>query len=97
MGSNPFSALPIKVSIAQRASNIDRIYCGPDCSLILFKNGEIFACGQNNFNKLAFGRKVESVDMFVSSNKFWSVSSSVKNFPKISEKGERPEQKSDWF
>lgn len=70
MGSNPFSALPIKVSIAQRASNIDRIYCGPDCSLILFKNGEIFACGQNNFNKLAFGRKVESVDMFVSSNKF---------------------------
>lgn len=66
MGNNTFSALPTKISITQRVSNIERIYCGPDSSLILFKNGDVFACGHNNFNKLNFGRKVEFVDVFVS-------------------------------
>lgn len=66
MKNNTFSSIPSRVALPQNVKDIDKIGCGPDCSLILLKNGEVFACGRNNYDKLGLGRKIENVLTFVS-------------------------------
>lgn len=58
--------VPIRIPLAQNIVNIEKIYCGPNCSLLLLENGDVYACGHNNNNKLGFGRNVETVEAFVS-------------------------------
>ncbi|KAH8414582.1 hypothetical protein KR215_009358 [Drosophila sulfurigaster] len=47
---------PQKVLLSHVKSKPLRIYCGPDTSAVLFTNGELHACGNNNYNKLGFSR-----------------------------------------
>ena len=66
MKQNTFSSIPSRVKLHSNINDIEKIDCGPDCSLVLLKNGEVFACGRNNYNKLGLGRKNENVMTFVS-------------------------------
>ena len=75
-GSNDFGALglgkqnsssaPLRIPLIQSIKDIKKIYCGPDCSIILLNDGSVFACGRNNSNRLGFGRSIEKVEGFVS-------------------------------
>ncbi|CAO1402354.1 unnamed protein product [Diamesa serratosioi] len=64
LGKQNFSMVPIRIPLAQNIINIVKIYCGPNCSLLLLGNGDIYACGKNNSNKLGFGRNIETVEAF---------------------------------
>ncbi|CAG9804191.1 unnamed protein product [Chironomus riparius] len=73
-GSNEFGALglgkqkvamtPLKVSLPQSVQDVQKIYCGPDCSLILLHDGSVYACGKNNCNRLGFGSNIECFTEF---------------------------------
>jgi NIMA (never in mitosis gene a)-related kinase len=65
LGSRTTSMTPQRISSASSIRNIKKIYCAPDCSLILTHDGIVFACGSNNFNRFGFGN-VEHVNEFVS-------------------------------
>ncbi|ALC46924.1 niki [Drosophila busckii] len=47
---------PQKILLSHVKSRALSIYCGPDTSAVLFSNGELHACGSNNYNKLGFNR-----------------------------------------
>lgn len=64
MKDNTFSSIPARVPLPN-VKDIEKIGCGPDCSLLLLKNGEVFACGRNNYDKLGLGRKIENMFSFV--------------------------------
>lgn len=75
-GSNDFGALglgkqnsslePLRIPLVQNIKGVKKIYCGPDCSIILLHDGCVYACGRNNSNRLGFGRNTEKVEGFVS-------------------------------
>ncbi|XP_030370353.1 serine/threonine-protein kinase Nek8 [Scaptodrosophila lebanonensis] len=48
--------MPQKILLAHVKSKPAQIFCGPDTSAVLFTNGEIHACGSNDYNKLGFNR-----------------------------------------
>lgn len=58
--------IPNKLLSSQMIQNICDIRCGPDCSFILNKMGEVYCCGSNSHNKLGFGKSTEKVTAFVS-------------------------------
>lgn len=66
LGKQNFSTVPIRLPLFQNIHDIKKIYCGPDCSLILLQDGTVYACGRNNANRLGFGRSVEKIEAFVS-------------------------------
>lgn len=66
LGSKITSMTPRRISSASSIRNIKRIYCAPDCSLILTHEGAVYACGSNNFNRFGFGGNVEHAGEFVS-------------------------------
>lgn len=66
IGSRTSSMTPQKVSTASSIRNIKKIYCAPECSLILTHEGFVYACGSNNFNRFGFGGNVDHVNEFVS-------------------------------
>lgn len=66
LGTRTTSMTPQRVSSASSIRSIKKIYCAPDCSLILTHDGTVYACGSNNFNRLGFGGNVEHVNEFVS-------------------------------
>jgi hypothetical protein len=58
--------IPSRVELAQGIRDIKKIFCGPDCSLLLLDDGSVFACGRNNCNRLGFGKNAEHIFEFVS-------------------------------
>lgn len=48
-------------SIFQHDEEIEKIYCGTDCSVIIMKNGSAYCSGPNNHNKLGFGSWVKVI------------------------------------
>lgn len=75
-GSNDFGALglgrqtsslsPLRIPLTQNIKDVKKIYCGPDCSIVLLHDGSVYACGRNNSNRLGFGKHLEKVEGFVS-------------------------------
>lgn len=61
-----FSSVPLRIPLFQSIKGVKKIYCGPDCSVILLHDGSVFACGRNNLNRLGFGRNTDKVEGFVS-------------------------------
>lgn len=59
--------VPNRILSSQMMPNISDVTCGPDCSFILNKSGEVYCCGSNAHNKLGFGKSTEKVTAFVSS------------------------------
>lgn len=57
--------LPNRLLSSQMMQNINDIKCGPDCSFILNKMGEVYCCGSNAYNKMGFGKNTENVTAFV--------------------------------
>lgn len=47
------------------ALEIKSVFCGPDSSVILLYNGDVYACGSNVDNKLGLGKKVTKCKKFV--------------------------------
>ncbi|XP_068153603.1 serine/threonine-protein kinase Nek8 [Drosophila tropicalis] len=47
---------PQKILLSHVKSKPAKIYCGPDTSAVLFSNGELHICGNNDYNKLGFNR-----------------------------------------
>ncbi|KAL7728211.1 hypothetical protein ACLKA6_005628 [Drosophila palustris] len=47
---------PQKVLLSHMKSKPLKIFCGPDTSAVLFNNGELHVCGNNDYNKLGFNR-----------------------------------------
>lgn len=66
LGSKISSMTPQRINFASTLLNVKKIYCAPDCSLILTHEGDVYACGRNNFNRFGFGRSVNAVNEFVS-------------------------------
>lgn len=64
-GPNISSLMPQKISLAPAIRNIEKIFCAADCSLLLTQDGNVYACGSNNFNRFGFGRNAEFVNEFV--------------------------------
>ncbi|XP_034128288.1 serine/threonine-protein kinase Nek8 [Drosophila guanche] len=47
---------PQKILLSHVKTKPTKIFCGPDTSAVLFANGELHACGSNNYYKLGFNR-----------------------------------------
>ncbi|XP_037947349.1 serine/threonine-protein kinase Nek8 [Teleopsis dalmanni] len=50
---------PLKILLLHVNCKAERIFCGPDTSAILFKNGDLHVCGSNDFKKLGFNKPVK--------------------------------------
>lgn len=35
---------------------ITKVVCGPECTFVILENGELYACGDNAFNRLGIGK-----------------------------------------
>ncbi|XP_013107737.2 serine/threonine-protein kinase Nek8 [Stomoxys calcitrans] len=46
--------IPQKILLSHIKAKAKQIYCGPDTSAVLFENGELYVCGNNEYNKLGF-------------------------------------------
>lgn len=66
LGKQTSSRIPERLALAHDIQDIKKIYCFPDCSMILLKDGSLYASGRNNANRLGFGKNVEKVTTFVS-------------------------------
>lgn len=58
--------VPNRLLSSQMMQSIKDIKCGPDCSFIMNKMGEVYCCGSNAYNKLGFGKTTDKVTAFVS-------------------------------
>lgn len=67
LGAKITSMTPQRISLAPTIRSIKKIYCAPDCSVILTHEGCVYACGSNKFNRFGFGKNVDGVNEFVSS------------------------------
>ncbi|XP_026851275.1 serine/threonine-protein kinase Nek8 [Drosophila persimilis] len=47
---------PQKILLSHVKTKPTKIFCGPDTSAVLFANGELHACGSNDYYKLGFHR-----------------------------------------
>ncbi|XP_050341942.1 serine/threonine-protein kinase Nek8 isoform X2 [Bactrocera neohumeralis] len=45
---------PQKVLLPHMNGKAEKIFCGPNISAVLFKNGDLYACGCNKYRKLGF-------------------------------------------
>ncbi|XP_049305420.1 serine/threonine-protein kinase Nek8 isoform X3 [Bactrocera dorsalis] len=45
---------PQKVLLPHMNGKAEKIFCGPNTSAVLFKNGDLYACGCNKYKKLGF-------------------------------------------
>ncbi|XP_036233280.2 serine/threonine-protein kinase Nek8 isoform X1 [Bactrocera oleae] len=45
---------PQKVLLPHMNGKAEKIFCGPNISAVLFKNGDLYACGCNKYKKLGF-------------------------------------------
>lgn len=45
---------------------IHKVVCGPDSTFIILENGQLYACGNNNNNKLGLGNNITMADTLVS-------------------------------
>lgn len=46
---------------------IAKVVCGNDCTFILLESGELYACGDNAFNRLGIGKDNSMANTLVSS------------------------------
>lgn len=57
--------MPQKVLLSNLNGKVQRIFCGPNTSALLFENGDLYVCGSNEYNKLGFSN-MSKVTAFVS-------------------------------
>lgn len=51
---------PTRLVNIQAIQKIQDIECGPDCSMVLNERGEVYCCGNNCYNKLGIGNKIDN-------------------------------------
>ncbi|XP_050073943.1 serine/threonine-protein kinase Nek8 [Anopheles maculipalpis] len=51
---------PERVILPQLVQNVREVYAGPDCTILITRQGDCYCCGSNAGNRLGLGRKVTS-------------------------------------
>uniref|UniRef100_A0A182IUM1 non-specific serine/threonine protein kinase n=1 Tax=Anopheles atroparvus TaxID=41427 RepID=A0A182IUM1_ANOAO len=59
LGKGIHTALePERIILPQLVQNVRELYAGPDCTILITRQGECYCCGSNAGNRLGLGRKV---------------------------------------
>ncbi|XP_053663581.1 serine/threonine-protein kinase Nek8 [Anopheles marshallii] len=49
---------PERIILPQLVQNVREVYAGPDCTVLITRQGDCYCCGSNAGNRLGLGRKV---------------------------------------